>query len=277
MKHRAVWDLFSTVLWSVQYCVVICSVLWCDLFSTVLWSVQYCVVICSVLCCDLFSTVLCSPNSSNWERLLKRHVADRMSKTRCIFAGCWRWLRVLCQATAGHFVLSPQLLWGVRQCRRHDVRRWNTHVLFSGQYSLFVVWCRKTVMCSFQVIRHCLLHGIGKEQKWNILTERPPSFQTFFHSSEKHVNFISLLLHCSVNFVSCSAVCNPFGCGLDVCLQSVVQILTCCLVDWYYFFSIWFINHCLLLLLGRFPLTRFWLFHINCNACISEKYNLTYL
>lgn len=70
------------------------------------------------------------------------------------------------------------------------------------------MWCRKTLMYSFQVIHHCLLHGVGKEQKFNILTERPPSFQHLFHSSEKHVSFISLLLHCSVGFVSCSAVFN---------------------------------------------------------------------
>lgn len=69
------------------------------------------------------------------------------------FAGCWRWLWVLCKASAGHSVLSAKLLRGVWQCRWNDECGWVTHVLFSGvsssthtfTHTFFVKKKKKTV------------------------------------------------------------------------------------------------------------------------------------
>ena len=47
--------------------------------------------------------------------------------------GGGRWIRILCQTTTGHTFLCSKLLRGVRQCRRHDERRWNSHVFIPGQ------------------------------------------------------------------------------------------------------------------------------------------------
>lgn len=56
------------------------------------------------------------------------------------FAGCWGWLWVFCKETACHFVLSAQLLWGVRQRWCHDERWWDSHVLVSGNTIRVLNW-----------------------------------------------------------------------------------------------------------------------------------------
>ena len=55
--------------------------------------------------------------------------------------GCWRWLRVLCQAAAGDSVLRPQLLRGVWQRGRHDERGRVPDVLLPGtELSFMLSW-----------------------------------------------------------------------------------------------------------------------------------------
>ena len=50
-----------------------------------------------------------------------------------ILPGCRGRIRVFRQEAAGHSVLSPQLLWRVRQCRRDDVCGRDTDVLLPGK------------------------------------------------------------------------------------------------------------------------------------------------
>ena len=46
--------------------------------------------------------------------------------------GCWGWLWVLCQETAGNTILRTQLLRGIWQRWCHDERGWDSHVFISG-------------------------------------------------------------------------------------------------------------------------------------------------
>ena len=66
------------------------------------------------------------------------------SPTELICRHCWyslhsgggRWIWILCQTTTCYPVLSAQLLWRIWQCRCHDERRWNSHVLLPGEICL---------------------------------------------------------------------------------------------------------------------------------------------
>ena len=65
------------------------------------------------------------------------HLSHTLLSHTCVYVcvcalGCRGRLRVLREAPAGDAVQRPQLLRRVRQRRRHDVRRRDTHVLFPG-------------------------------------------------------------------------------------------------------------------------------------------------
>lgn len=65
--------------------------------------------------------------------------------------GCWRWLWVLCQTTAGDALLSPKLLRGVWQRRWHDECGRVPHVLLSGRGLSVCLLCHNLDSCLFHV------------------------------------------------------------------------------------------------------------------------------
>ena len=84
-----------------------------------------------LVCCLVLGCCLRARSPAHEAGLLWCQKAGGSNKTSWS-AGGGGWVRVLCQAAAGDHLLGAQLLRGVRQRRRHDERRRDSHVLLPG-------------------------------------------------------------------------------------------------------------------------------------------------
>lgn len=102
--------------------------------------------------------------------------------------GCWRWLWVLCQTTAGDAILCPELLRGVWQRWRHDECGRVPHVLLSGRKARSLFYHHiSTDSWAFSCIFHHLTSSFLSDpeavRKKSQVPVRRGEFRTTRHSS----------------------------------------------------------------------------------------------
>lgn len=88
-------------------------------------------------------------------------------------AGCWRWLRVLCQTTAGDTVFCPQLLRRVWQCRWHDECGRVPYVLVSGRHRFSLAQLYRHINSDLRAV-HVFITAINlSARSWSRQRKKP--------------------------------------------------------------------------------------------------------